>query len=352
MKSSEELCLALLVWYDAHRRDLPWRGTHDPYRIWLSEIMLQQTRVETVKTYYARFLTLFPTVSTLAKASEQAVLKAWEGLGYYSRARNLHKAAKAVCEQYCGEFPREYDKLRALPGIGEYTAGAVGSIAFGLRTPAVDGNVNRVITRLYGIKSDLALSETKASIYRYAMALLNGQRATGDVNQALMELGATLCLPRSPQCGACPWASECTAHQAGDETHYPVHEKKTPPKEICVTVCLITYGNCIYIINREQRLLHHMNAFYLMEGEHAQTMPEIKAGLADAGFAKLGKPVYLGEAKHVFTHRVWNMRVYHIVCLDGSKPEQGEYITKQALLARPWPTALQYAKEQALRLLP
>lgn len=182
------VCEPLLAWYDGVRRDLPWRHTRDPYRIWLSEIMLQQTRTETVKAYYARFLTLFPTVADLARASQEQVLKAWEGLGYYSRARNLQKAAQAVIEAHGGAFPASYEGLLSLPGVGPYTAGAVGSIAFGLRVPAVDGNVYRVASRFYGVREDVGRPDVQRRIRERVTADIPAERP-GDYNQALMELG-------------------------------------------------------------------------------------------------------------------------------------------------------------------
>ena len=209
------VCEPLLAWYDAVRRDLPWRHTRDPYRIWLSEIMLQQTRTETVKAYYARFLTLFPTVADLARAPQEQVLKAWEGLGYYSRARNLQKAAQAVMESHGGAFPASYEGILSLPGVGPYTAGAVGSIAFGLRVPAVDGNVYRVASRFYGVREDVGRPDVQRRIRERVTADLPAERP-GDYNQALMELGATLCHPGEPDCASCPWHDLCDAAGEGD----------------------------------------------------------------------------------------------------------------------------------------
>ena len=200
----------LLEWYDQFRRDLPWRRSTNPYHIWLSEIMLQQTRVETVKGYYARFLTLFPTVQALAEAPEETVLKAWEGLGYYSRARNLQKAAQVIVEKHGGVFPSAYEDILALPGIGPYTAGAIGSIAFGLRVPAVDGNVYRVASRFFGVREDVGIPRVQKEIAALVKESIPHNRP-GDYNQALMELGATLCSPGTPSCDLCPWNALCDA---------------------------------------------------------------------------------------------------------------------------------------------
>ena len=184
----------LLSWYDAHKRTLPFRGTKDPYRIWVSEIMLQQTRTETVAGYYSRFLDRFPDVFALADAPEEDVLKCWEGLGYYSRARNLHKAAKAVVEQYGGVFPADLEKLRALPGVGDYTAAAVTSIAFDIPAPAMDGNLTRVLSRFHGIREDVDIPAVKRRLADLGREDMPDTRC-GDFNQALMDLGATVCTP-------------------------------------------------------------------------------------------------------------------------------------------------------------
>jgi A/G-specific adenine glycosylase len=198
----------LLAWFDANARDLPWRRTRDPYPIWLSEIMLQQTRVVAVMEYYARFLTLFPSIDALASAHEDQVLAAWSGLGYYRRARMLHRAAQVIVREFQGKFPRSPAELRSLPGIGEYTAAAVSSIAFGEPVPVVDGNVERVIQRVFALPGDSRKKETAQGIRERADALLDRQRS-GDFNQSMMELGATVCLPRNPFCMACPVLKFC-----------------------------------------------------------------------------------------------------------------------------------------------
>ena len=217
----------LLPWYRENHRCLPWRETKEPYHIWLSEIMLQQTRVEAVKGYYARFLAALPTVEALANCDDDALHKLWEGLGYYSRVRNLKKAAQVIQERYNGQFPREYDAVLALPGIGEYTAGAVCSIAFDLPVPAVDGNVLRVFSRLTDDPSPIDLPAVKASV-RERLAAIYPKEA-GDFTQALMELGATVCGPnRKPECGSCPCRKICLGYQHGTAETLPV---KSPKRE-------------------------------------------------------------------------------------------------------------------------
>ena len=231
----------LLAWYDAHRRDLPWRTAElDPYHVWLSEVMLQQTRVETVKPYYDRWLERFPTLAALAEAPLDDVLKAWEGLGYYSRARNLHRAVREVAERHGGEVPADPEAFRALPGVGRYTAGAVLSIAFGRPEPLVDGNVRRVFARW----RDEA-EPRDADLWALAEELVRGERP-GDLNQAVMELGATVCTPRAPRCPACPVRDFCAAYAAGTQEERPRPKKARPvPHE----------HQAVAVIERDDRLL-------------------------------------------------------------------------------------------------
>ena len=245
----ELLRTPLLDWFRANARDLPWRRTRDPYRIWVSEIMLQQPRVAAVLGYYARFLEAFPTVEALARAPEERLMKLWEGLGYYSRARNLRKAAVEVCEKYGGEFPTDYDALLALPGIGEYTAGAIASAAFGLPVPAVDGNVLRVLARLWDDSGDIADPKTKRAARSAVAAAMPASEADRRVfNQALMELGATVCVPNGPpKCEVCPAAELCLGHLRGTAEALPVSifvrsrsirlsspgRRSTPSKRLC-----------------------------------------------------------------------------------------------------------------------
>ncbi|MBI1898084.1 MAG: A/G-specific adenine glycosylase, partial [Acidobacteria bacterium] len=215
---------ALLGWYGQSRRDLPWRRTRDPYRIWVSEVMLQQTRVAAVLPYYERFLARFPDIGALARASEEEVLKLWSGLGYYSRARNLSKAAR----QAGGPFPRSYDGIRSLAGIGDYTAAAIASIAFDLPYPVLDGNVVRVLARLTAEPGDVSAPDTRRKLHGLAGSLLERARP-GEFNQALMELGATVCLPRAPQCHACPLARWCRARAEGCQAELPVKAGRLKP---------------------------------------------------------------------------------------------------------------------------
>ena len=218
---------ALLPWYGENKRNLPWRQDKDPYHIWVSEIMLQQTRVEAVKPYYARFLSTLPTIEALANAPYEQVQKLWEGLGYYSRARNLQMAAQVICREHGGVFPNEYDKIRALPGIGDYTAGAIGSICFEMPTPAVDGNVLRVVSRLCAMPDCVDEPKVKRAVTE-ALRKVYPSGKCGAFTQSLMELGATVCVPNgAPHCAECPLAHLCLAHAAQEELSYP----NKPPKK-------------------------------------------------------------------------------------------------------------------------
>ncbi len=236
----------LTEWYHSHKRDLPWRKTDDPYKIWISEVMLQQTRVDTVIPYYHRFLEAFPTVHHLAEATQQQVLKQWEGLGYYSRGRNLHHAAKTVSADFNGKLPSTYKEITGLKGVGPYTAAAVLSIAFSKPYAVVDGNVTRVLSRFFGIEDDIRAGATKKQIQELADGLLPEENP-GDFNQAVMELGATVCTPHNPDCGSCPLSNECMAYQTAKTGSIPYKSPaaKVPHHHIAVGL----------IVNRENELL-------------------------------------------------------------------------------------------------
>ena len=300
----------LLEWYQRSKRDLPWRETSDPYRVWVSEIMLQQTRVEAVKGYYVRFLERFPTASALAKASEDEVMKAWEGLGYYSRARNLHRAAKIVAEE---GFPRTFEGVRALPGVGDYTAGAISSIALGLPRPAVDGNVLRILTRLLADPQNIDEPATKAAFIKLLKAVY--PKETGDFCQALMELGAIVCVPNGePLCKECPWQNICRAHLSGRETAFPVRSEKKARKVEHPIVCVLEReGKYALERRKEKGLLAGMWQFPLFFGD------------APA----FGEVVVRKRAKHIFTHIEWHMTGL-LVRADAFYP-QYEWFTAEAI---------------------
>lgn len=238
----------LLAWFDRHKRDLPWRWTSDPYVIWVSEIMLQQTQVDRVINYYERFIEAFPTVRALADAPLDDVLRLWEGLGYYSRARNLHAAAQVIVEEHDGEFPRTLEAVRALPGIGEYTAGAVLSIAFGVCLPAVDANAIRVLARLFAIRGDVARGDARQELARIAADAVPAERP-GDFNQAVMELGALLCVSGTPGCLICPLTEICAARQQGLQGEIPPVTSR-PVQEVSVVAGVVADGERVLVARR------------------------------------------------------------------------------------------------------
>lgn len=243
---------ALLKWYAVEQRDLPWRSTKDPYPIWLSEVMLQQTQVMTVIPYFQRFRERFPTVRHLAEASLEEVLTLWQGLGYYSRARHLWEGAQFICAQFGGELPRNYETWLQLPGIGEYTAGAIASIAYGERVPAIDGNVRRVMARLLAWDRPTDRGES-AKVFRTTLEEWLSGVNPGDFNQALIELGALICLPARPQCANCPVQSYCKGHALGLETHLPVRKSKPEPRVITRVLFILQKDGLVYLSKRPPR---------------------------------------------------------------------------------------------------
>ena len=308
----------LCRWFAGNKRDLPWRQDKNPYHIWLSEIMLQQTRVEAVIPYYERFLAACPTVHDLAALEEQKLLKLWEGLGYYSRARNLQKTARILCEQYGGIFPADFHALHSLPGIGDYTAGAIGSIAFGLLVPAVDGNVLRVMARLSSDSRPIDDPKVKKEITAQVQRLLPAGQS-GDFNQALMELGATVCLPHgAPKCHACPAASLCTAFQQGTALSLPTRTPKKPRKIQQRTILLLHWQGKIAVRRRPAKGL--LAGLWELPAYEGILPPDaLRQALAQDGFS-VREILSLRPAKHIFTHIEWHMSGYDITldtCPDG-----------------------------------
>lgn len=312
----------LLAWYDEGRRILPWREDPKPYHVWLSEIMLQQTRVEAVKPYYDRFLKQLPDIADLAAVEEETLLKLWEGLGYYNRARNLRKAAIQIMEEYDGRMPGNYESLLKLSGIGSYTAGAIASIAFGQSVPAVDGNVLRILSRLRMDDRDVLDARVKKSLEEELRGIMPKDRP-GDFNQALMELGATVCIPNgSPRCEICPWEGICQARIQNRISEYPKKAPKKPRSIEKKTVLVIRYGDLVALRRRpDSGLLAGLYEFPTMEGHQGeeQVIERLRqAGVVPIRIRRL-KPV-----KHIFTHKEWHMTGYLIRIDDLSG--MGEYV--------------------------
>lgn len=338
-----KLSTLLLNWYDANARDLPWRGTKEPYRIWLSEIMLQQTRAEAVIRYYDRFLTRFPNVFALAQAPQDEVLKLWEGLGYYSRARNLHAAAKVVVEAG-GRFPDTVEGLQALPGIGPYAARAVASIAYGIPAPALDGNQMRVLSRCFAVERIL---KTPFDLEEEALSCLSRTRP-GDYNQALMDLGSAVCTPKKPKCAACPLSPVCRACEEGEPERYPLRPAPVVKREEEWTILLIQAGDGMIIRRRdEQKLLGGLYEFPAVEGH--LNRDEVQAWLAAQGCKGIGPAKPLPPAKHVFTHLVWRMQGW-IVQVE-SAPEGALLASAEGLRSRAFPSAIRRYHKIALEHL-
>ena len=340
-KRYEAMVWPMLGWYDAHARSLPWREHVSAYRVWISEIMLQQTRVEAVKPYYARFLAELPDVKALAEVPEERLMKLWQGLGYYSRARNLQKAARVVMEQFGGEMPQTHAELLTLPGIGSYTAGAISSIAYGLSEPALDGNGFRVLTRLFEDDREIDKPQMRKVLETELRSLLvqgaeGREIPAGKFNQAMMEIGATVCVPNgAPLCKECPLSGICLAHRTGTETDYPVKSAKKPRKIENRTIFRIETPTGYLIRKRpEKGLLAGLYEFPAAEGR----LDEISAARyvqdavqnaygngsasdreVESGFGADMKTVAqgikmepIGDAKHIFSHIEWHMTGYQV----------------------------------------
>jgi A/G-specific adenine glycosylase len=302
----------LLAWFGRAARDLPFRGTHDPYHIWLSEMMLQQTQVKTVIPYYERFLKKLPTLQALADAKLDTVLKLWQGLGYYTRAKNLHKAAKLIIEKHGGQFPRMFDDILALPGIGRYSAGAVGSIAFGLRKPVLDGNVIRVLCRWYAIEENPADAKTREKLWAIADELLPAKNC-GDWNQAMMELGAEICTPKNPLCDKCPVQRFCAAFEKGLQDILPLRKKAKKIPHYTVAVAFIVDAEGRLLIDR-RRAEGFLGGLWELPGGKKQTNETLKQATAREVFEEVGLCVEvlkkLCVVKHAYSHFAVTLHTY------------------------------------------
>lgn len=319
----------LLKWYDENARVLPWRDAPSPYRVWISEVMLQQTRVNAVKPYFERFIKEASNVEDLANLSEDRLLKLWEGLGYYSRARNLQKAAKILIEKFNSQLPSDVKSLQSLPGIGPYTAGAISSIAFEQRVSAVDGNVLRVMARITANQGNILDSKIKKEIEETVYEILPGKRV-GDFNQALMELGATICIPHgTPKCLECPLQDICQGYQQGIVESIPVKTKKRKRKIEQRTVFILKHPRGIALRKRPNKgLLSNMWEFPNVKGHLSYKQCEEK--IQEWGISA-EKIIPLNSAKHIFTHIEWHMVGYFILVDNDAESLEGTWVTKDQI---------------------
>ena len=321
----------LLRWYDTNARDLPWRRSSDPFAIWISEAMLQQTRVETVIPYWERFLARFPNVESLARADLDDIYAVWTGLGYYSRARNLKHAAETIVAEHAGRLPETVDELRELKGIGRYTAGAVASIAFDREEPLVDGNVIRVFTRVLGIREESTSKEVVAQLWMIAEALVRGVRP-GDLNQALMELGAVLCTPKNPDCLGCPIASNCVAYADGDAEALPIKKKRKKPRPMRAVAAWIERDGKVLAVRRPEEGL--MAGLWELPGGEIGLNEDGKDRVREIIREVIGLSMRdtqsVGHIEHVFTHRKLDLEIFR------ARSDKGQRVARSGYTAHRW----------------
>lgn len=326
----------ILHWYEGEKRDLPWRRSGNPYYIWVSEIMLQQTRVDTVIPFFENFITLFPTIEELASAEEQDVLKAWEGLGYYSRARNLHHAAKEVVEKYDGIIPRDPSTFGSLKGVGPYTRGAVMSIAYGLPEPAVDANVMRVLSRILRYEENISEHRVKKEFEHITRELVPVEDPSS-FNQGLMELGALICTPKEPMCIFCPVQSLCVAYNDGVQDQLPIKGKKKKQRIIHYAALLIEYDGKYVIEQRPPSgLLANLWQFPMIPLDE-MSLEDGAVWIASEYGLDIDIEEQVGTLKHVFSHIIWEVTIYKAVMQKGSNDERIEIVHPDAFDMYPFP---------------
>ena len=318
MNQYTHLAINLLNWYADHARNLPWRGHPDSYAIWVSEIMLQQTRVETVIPYFEKWMERFPDIGSLAEASQEQVLSAWEGLGYYSRARSLQKAAQIIVDEYGGALPEDARTLRRLPGIGSYTAGAIASIAFGADEPALDGNIRRVLARVFDVQAPSRSPEGEQTLWRLAAENLPPGKA-GEYNQALMDLGASICTPRNPDCSACPLSKICQAYALGVQEQRPVRSARKDVPHYTVTAAVIQRNGHVLVTRRPENGL--LGGMWEFPGGKLQDGEDLPACLQREIQEELGVMVEvadrLGTYRHAYTHFRVTLHAFRCKLVDG-----------------------------------
>jgi A/G-specific adenine glycosylase len=352
--SNSEFTENLLAWYEEHKREMPWRGEKDPYKIWISEIMLQQTRVDQARPYFENFMKLFPTVFDLAKADQQQVLKAWEGLGYYSRARNLHAASRMIVDEFEGKLPETYDEIIKLKGIGPYTAAAITSIAFNKPNAVVDGNVIRVITRYFGIEEDVRKTGTVREVQSLVNELISQERPA-EFNQGMMELGATVCSPHNPDCLNCPIQAGCIATKIAktDSIPYKSKAKSKPHKVIGVGIIEREDGKLLIALRPEDAMLGGLWEFPGGKQEEGESIQEtIERELKE----ELGVEVHaykeLMKLKHTYSHFSITMHAWFCTLISGSpKPKSSQeirWVEKSELEGYPFPKANKVLTEKLI----
>lgn len=326
---------ALVDWYGQNKRDLPWRRTTNPYYIWLSEIMLQQTQVDTVQAYYLRFIEALPTIESLALADSEEVYKLWEGLGYYRRAKHLKEAAQMVMTDFDGIFPNTYETIIKLKGIGPYTASAIASIAFHQPKGVVDGNILRIVSRVYNRQDNIATEQTKKT-YQEIMDRLIAYGDPSDFNQGMMDLGATVCTPKNPRCEVCPVQNLCEAFHCNTQKLLPVNIKNRSKEDLYFITAILSYDDRYFLIkNQPGGLLENLYGFVQYQVESPISFEE---AFYDQYGLNIRLDAYLQEVKHVFTHKVWHMNVYTGSLLED--PKENLY-TRDQLMAIPIATAHQ-----------
>ena len=338
---------SVLSWYDRGHRDLPWRHMKDAYRIWVSEIMLQQTRAETVISYYERFLSRYPTVEALAEADDAELLKAWVGLGYYSRARSLKKAAGIIVSQYGGQLPQTTKELEGLPGIGSYTAGAVASIAYGVPAAAVDGNVERVICRYYAIEKEVGTPAVRREIHALTQELVPADRPGAFAN-AMMEMGATLCTPKNPACLLCPVRESCKGFAAGLAAELPHKPKKKAQRVENRSILLVFCKGHVLTTVRKEKLLGGLSVF--PDALEISDPSGLCEKLSEMGITA-AYDQRLGHARHIFTHIIWEMEIHALEAESMAEVDGGAWVNAEELAALPMPTAVKAARQFAMQKL-
>jgi A/G-specific adenine glycosylase len=336
----------LLKWYDKNKRSLPWRKTKNPYFIWVSEIMLQQTRVNVVLPYFEKFIVRFPTMQSLADADEQELLKQWQGLGFYRRAHNMQKAAKIICSKFDGIFPDNFEVLLTLPGIGNYTAAAISSIAFEEKHAVLDGNVMRIVARLFAVEENILETTTQKKLSKHLLSIFSDFRC-GDFNQGMMELGSLVCLPQNPRCEMCPVQSFCVAFQRNLQAQIPLRESGTKVRVIKRYLFIIEWDKKFLLTKRPEKGL--LANFWEFPGVEALTLQDAKLKLHQFIPSDYSKPRFLFSYRHVFSHRIWQNRVY-LVHIQKPK-DDFSFFSREELRDIALPTAFKKVRDYILQIV-